>query len=142
MAQAMIRLDPSGNTFTDTHLLFLKLCLRTRAFEDARYILECDVHCFPLPDNLEGVPPCTPDISSDAYITVKSQLTAKITTDDVLEYHLLGAMILIGLQDWASASFYLDHVLQAPTHHVAHGLMLEAYKKWVLVQLLLHGKVS
>lgn len=50
-------------------------------------------------------------------------------------------MIYIALHEWERASFFLEYVLSTPTNNTANGMMLEAYKKWVLVGLLANGKV-
>jgi COP9 signalosome complex subunit 3 len=67
-------------------------------------------------------------------------LTLKLSSRDYLEYHLYGAMVYMGLKQWQNATSFLEIVLLAPTASVASVIMLEAYKKWVLVGLLLNGK--
>lgn len=73
---------------------------------------------------------------------MSSGLTGMYDATDILRYYLLGAMAYIGLRDWIRASFYLEFVLSMPTNNTATGIMLEAYKKWVLVGLLIDGKVG
>lgn len=142
MAQAMTRLDPSLGTFTSTHLLFARLCMRTRQPLDARQIIDHHFHSFPGSNTTDATVLCSPQRTSNAFITTRSQLSARVNLNDALEYHLLSALVYIGLQDWTQATFQLEHILSVPTNNVAHSFMLEAYKKWLLVGLLLRGYVS
>jgi COP9 signalosome complex subunit 3 len=104
------------------------------------------VHSFPASKatitTIDGLYPCSPHSDSSSYITEASRLTEKLTTADVHEYFLSGAMIYIGLQKWQEALQYLECVLLSPASGTASGLMLEAYQKWVLVGCLAAGRVS
>lgn len=60
---------------------------------------------------------------------------------DIQEYYVLGAMAYLGLGRFKKAQQFLEHVLVVPSANTANGLMLEAYKKWVLVSCLVQGKV-
>ena len=51
-------------------------------------------------------------------------------------------MLYMGLKNWARAYFFLEVVIIAPTGNTASMIQVEAYKKWVLVNLMLNGKVS
>ena len=57
-------------------------------------------------------------------------------------YFLYGGMIYLGLKDWTRALLFLEIVIIAPTSNAASMIQVEAYKKWVLVGLLLKGTVS
>ena len=57
-------------------------------------------------------------------------------------YFLYGGMIYLGLKDWQRALLFLEVVIVAPTGNAASMIQVEAYKKWVLVGLLLKGMVS
>ena len=61
---------------------------------------------------------------------------------DHLEYFLYGAMLYMGLKMWERALLFLEIVIMAPTNNIASMIMVEAYKKWVLVGLLCTGGVS
>jgi hypothetical protein len=50
-------------------------------------------------------------------------------------------MAYLGLRQFKKAQQLLEHVLIAPSSNVANGLMLEAYKKWVLVNCLVNPTV-
>lgn len=51
-------------------------------------------------------------------------------------------MIFMALKEWQSASRFLATVISMPTVVVVSKIMIEAYKKWILVGLLKTGKVS
>ena len=107
-------------------------------------ILSKDICSFPAKDftSLNDIPLCSNLQSSSEYITLDSGITDRISVTKVQQYHMYGAMVFISLQDWRQAKHFLDHVLLTPTQSVANGLILEAYKKWVLVHLLAKDKVG
>lgn len=143
----MIRLDPTTGTFTSTHLRFLQLCLDTRSYAAAEPILDNYIHTLPtkipnvVREGLEYSVPCADVASSGEYIHQSSGHSDKILLADVQEYYVLGAMAYLGLRQFKKAQQLLEHVLIVPSANVASGLMLEAYKKWVLVSCLVDGKV-
>lgn len=83
---------------------------------------------------------CSETDSSTIYLNPDFGLTQKLSSRDYLEYHLFGAMIYMGLKQWENAMSFLEIVLLAPTSTATSMIMVEAYKKWVLVGLLLNGK--
>lgn len=141
---AMLRLDPSAGTFTTTHLNFIRLCLDARTYRLALPIVNKTIHSFPTKNiaPVDRLPLCADHHLSSGYITHQSGFTNKITPADVQEYYLLGAIIYILLRIWDRAMLYLEHVLAAPTQNTTTALMVEAYRKWVLVATLVHGGVS
>ncbi|ORY13308.1 hypothetical protein BCR34DRAFT_481226 [Clohesyomyces aquaticus] len=144
---AMLRLDPTTGTFTLTHLHFIRLCMETRSYVAALPILDNYIYSLPsaIPkpvlEQLEYSVPSADHIHSGEYIHLKSGHTEKITVADVQEYYLLGATAYIGLRQFKKAMEFLEHVLIVPSHNLANGLMVEAYKKWVLVSCLATGSV-
>lgn len=85
--------------------------------------------------------PCEQDLPSTAYITAASGLTTKLKYQDVMEYFLYSAMVYIGLSDWDMAMEYLENAITYPgKDNGVSKIMVEAYKKWVLVGLLQHGR--
>ena len=78
--------------------------------------------------------------SSLIYLNPEYGLTQKLSSRDYLEYHLYGAMIYMSLKQWEKAMSLLEIVLLAPTTSSTSTIMVEAYKKWVLVGLLMDGK--
>lgn len=146
----MLRLDPTTGCFTTTHLNFIRLCLESRSYTVALPILNNYIHSFPsaIPNSIrEGTEYfvlCADPVTSGEFIHTRSGHTEKITLAEVHEYYLLGAMAYIGARQFKSAHQMLEHALVVPTAGVANGLMLEAYKKWVLVDCLVNntGSVS
>jgi COP9 signalosome complex subunit 3 len=51
-------------------------------------------------------------------------------------------MVYLALKKWSEASHFLELVMAIPTTGPVSMIMVEAYKKWVLVGLLETGKVS
>ena len=139
----MLRLDPTTGVFTSTHLLLVRLCHEARAYSEAIPILDNYIHAFPATPTLHVAPLiCSEQTPNSQYITEKSGLSEKIKAEHVHEYFLLGAMAYIGLRQWEQALLFLEYVLVSPTQGPANGLMLEAYRKYVLVGCLIEGKVS
>lgn len=147
MRSAMIRLDPSTGTFTSTHLNFIRLCMECRSYVAALPILDNYIHSLPssiqaqVREGLEYSVPCADTATSGEFIHAKSGHSDKISLSDVQEYYVLGAMAYMGVRQFKKAHQMLEHVLVVPAA-VANGLMLEAYKKWVLVGCLVDGSVS
>lgn len=50
-------------------------------------------------------------------------------------------MIYLAVRNLDRALYFFEVAITTPAHAVSH-IMLEAYKKYILVSLLLHGKVS
>ena len=84
---------------------------------------------------------CSVHEKSCNYIHSASGLTAKLEYQDHMRYYLYGAMCYMALKDWARALLFLEVVLMSPTTNIASVLQVHAYKKWILVSLLRHGKV-
>jgi COP9 signalosome complex subunit 3 len=145
LQNAILRLDPTSSTLTSTHHNFVRLCLYGKAFQAALPILEKTI--YHLPANVDKATAaraarylCSETESSTVYLNPDHGLTQKLTSRDYLEYHLYGAMIYMGLKQWEKAMSFLEIVLVAPTTASTSLIMVEAYKKWVLVGLLLNGK--
>jgi COP9 signalosome complex subunit 3 len=151
---AMHRLDPTTGTFTQLHLSFVRICMETRSYAAAVPILNNHIHSLPsiiprvVRESLEYSVPAADLPNSGEYIHAAtshssgSGHTEKITVTDLQEYYVLGAMAYIGLHQYKRAKQFLEHVLVVPSLNIANGLMLEAYKKWVLVSCLVDGSVG
>ncbi|KAF2640018.1 hypothetical protein P280DRAFT_490416 [Massarina eburnea CBS 473.64] len=145
---AMLRLDPTTGCFTSIHLRFVQLCLETRSYTAAVPILDNYIHSFPsvvpasIREGMEYSVPCADSSTSGEYIHTKSGHSDRITLADVQEYYLLGAMAYLGARQFKDAYQMLEQALVVPTASVANGLMLEAYRKWLLVGCLANNKSS
>lgn len=129
---------------TSTHLTFIRVCMSCRAYNEAVPILDNIIHSFPTkkPADIDAPYPCSNHATSIGFITKDSGFTELLEVSHVLEYFLLGGMTYIALQKWPEAQLMLEHVLVAPSHGTASGMMLEAYQKWVMVSCLALGHVG
>ncbi|CAG8929817.1 unnamed protein product [Penicillium salamii] len=140
----MLRLDPSAAVLTSTHLLLVKLCLQAKAYSYALPILNKHICHFPdLPERSSSEPSasCVGPGSSLSFITGVSGFSAKLTYQDYLRYFVYGGMIYMTLKEWQSALHFLGVAISMPTANSVSAIMVEAYKKWVLVGLLEKGKL-
>jgi len=146
---ALFRLDPTTGTFTSIHMRFVELCLEARAYALAVPILDNYIHSLPVrpPKNfqtktLEYSVPAAELSNSAEYITSNSGHSEQLDLATLQRYYVLGAMAYIGVRDFKSARDFLEHVLVTPCDgNVASGLMVEAYKKWTVLNCLVDGKV-
>lgn len=107
-------------------------------------ILDKDIYSLPT-DPQRGVDdrlPCATHELSATFITKSSNISSPLTVSDVHEYYLLGAHVYIGLRRYTRARLFLELVLASPTQNVATPLMVEAYKKSILVNLLSTGSTT
>ncbi|KAK2738735.1 hypothetical protein FQN55_000452 [Onygenales sp. PD_40] len=145
LKQAILRLDLSCSTFTSLHTTFVRLCLRSRSYLCALEILNKDICHFPTSADKQFLKrsqtlPCQRHDSSISFITTSSGLPGKINYRSYLEYFLYGAMIYMGLKKWENAIHFLEVVISAPTAATSVSMiMVEAYKKWILLSLLENG---
>ncbi|KAI5285423.1 hypothetical protein KEM54_000589 [Ascosphaera aggregata] len=144
--EAILRLDQTGSLLTSSHLHFLKHCLDRKAFSFAIPLLDKDIYHIPCSADeklakLNGTIPCNPTEPVNSYITRRSGLTDKLATRQVLEYFLYGAMIYMGVGNWKRAIHFLNIVLRAPTRRCVSKVQVEAYKKWILANLIEHATV-
>lgn len=145
LSTAMLRLDPTAGTFTSSHYRFVRLCIECGVPSQALRILDQDIYAYPysLPTTVPQELPCEvrPDELSNAYITPMSGLTLYVKADVILEYHLLGAHVYLGLQSFSRARLFLEYVLLYPSSsNTPSALQVEAYKKYLLLGLLTQGK--
>lgn len=143
---AILRLDPMSSTLTAAHTTFLRLCLKAKAGRVALPILEKDVCHIPTAADKSYLKRSQfrlsdSDQHSTSYITESSGLPGKINHRTHLEYFLYGAMIYISLNKWERALRFLHIVITAPASHFVSKIMVEAYKKWIIVGLLAKGTV-
>ncbi|EGE08867.1 COP9 subunit 3 [Trichophyton equinum CBS 127.97] len=145
LKNALLRLDPSGSTLTATHTLFVRTCLKANACRAALPVLERPI--FHIPTSVDRtyhkraqILPCVKDQSSSTFITDSSGLAGNITHQTYLEYYLYGAMIYMIRKEWDDALRFLHIVIAARVTNAVSKIMVEAYKKWVLVRLLAKGQ--
>ncbi len=140
---AILRLDETSSTLTSNHTLFAELCVLAGAFEAALPILDRDITSFPQQIQPKGPLADLQKLTTGpAHITVQSGLSAKLTADHHLKYHLLGGIIYTELRHAERAMLFLEIVISAPITTVPSKTMVEGYKKWIILNLLEDGSVS
>lgn len=145
LRNAMLRLDPSCSVFTSIHLLLIRLCLQAKAYSHALPVLNKQICHFPsLPERSSSIPSvlCADHGSSVSFMTETSGFSSMLSYRDYLQYFLYGGMVYMALKEWCSALHFLGIVISTPSVSSVSLIMVEAYKKWVLVSLLEKGKVS
>lgn len=143
---AILRLDPSSSCFTSNHLLFAHLCLECREYSAALSVLDKDIFHLPSSPDTESLQvntpfPCSSHEFSSSFITSTSHLSERLNHTHHLRYFLFGAMIYTKLRNWTRALHFLEVVITCPTANAASMIQVEAYKKWILVNLLANGQV-
>ena len=137
-------MDPTGSMLTTKHSILVELALATRVLEPALPVLDKFILYFPGATN---VPKpnylCQADLPPTAFITAGNEYTEKFKYQTVLEYFLYSGMVYIALGRWESALESLESAITYPVKESSVSkIMVEAYKKWILVGLLLEGQSS
>lgn len=141
---ALLRIDPTGAVFTSKHLLLVKLALESQNYDDVIPVLEKPILYIPGSRNQPKAKHiCDPTLPPQAYITPANGFPGKgIRARDVLEYFLYSGMVYIASRNWKRALQCLEDAVTYPAKdNSISKIMVEAYKKWVLVNLLVEGKL-
>lgn len=144
---AILRLDPTSSTFTSTHHLYVRLCLQAGAFADSMSIVERPIYHIPGGMDKQAEARsykyrCSVQEASASWLTPSSGLTQKITSRMFLDYNFMCALCYMALGQYSRAIPLLEVILIAPTANaVTSFIAVEAYKKWVLLSLLVLGFV-
>ncbi|XP_065826764.1 COP9 signalosome complex subunit 3-like [Oscarella lobularis] len=112
---AVEKLRPTPNHLTSIHADLAQVCLLSKCFKPVLPFLECDIGDF---------------VQEGNGFDVKM----------LLLYYYYGGMIYTGIKQFDKALFFFEAAVTTPAQAVS-AIMLEAYKKYILVSLLLHGKV-
>ncbi|TVY83781.1 COP9 signalosome complex subunit [Lachnellula suecica] len=141
VTNSLLNYDPTGGMLTSRHLLLVKLSLNSRQFFDAVPVLDKPILYFPTQKTPKSKLLCNMSSSPSTYITTDNGFTKKLKYQEVLEYFLCRGMIYAGLRDWKKAFQSLEDAVSFPTKEGAVSkMMIDAYKKWILVGLLRDGK--
>jgi COP9 signalosome complex subunit 3 len=128
---------------TTHHVALASLAFTTDNVEAALPLLEKNIVFYPGTKGLQETRPVgSLDVSPASYITVDSGLTARLTSNDVLQYDVLRGLCFIQRRSWSQAFDALERVVTYPARdsHSCSKIMVEAHNKWILVGLLLNGK--
>uniref|UniRef100_A0A1B6L0M0 COP9 signalosome complex subunit 3 n=1 Tax=Graphocephala atropunctata TaxID=36148 RepID=A0A1B6L0M0_9HEMI len=116
LKQAIRKIQVSEGQLTSIHADLCQLCLSAKCFKPALEFLDTDI---------------------TTIIEEGSQFNSK----HFLLYYYYGGMIYTALKRYEHALYCLEVVITTPAYAVSH-VMLEAYKKYILVSLILYGKIQ
>jgi len=114
LRSALRKLRPNSETLTSVHVDLVQVCILAKCYHIALPILEEEI--FDVPDG-KGVYP-----------------------KDVLLYYYYGGLVYTGLKKYKKALDFFKVVISTPAI-ILSMIMVEAYKKYILISLLVHGKV-
>lgn len=125
---------------TSTHLNLVRLALEAHEYESVLPVLDKCIFYFPgVKDYPKPKYVCDLNLTSTAYITPESKLTQKLKYQELLEYFLYSGMVYMALGRWERALECFENAVTYPSREVSK-IMIEAYKKWLLVGIILEGK--
>lgn len=113
---AIAKLKPSPDSLTSVHADLVQVCLLSKCYNAALPILE------------EEILDVNPDVTA-------------VTARDFLLYFYYGGMIYTGLKQLGKALIFYRNAITAPAVAMS-SIMVEAYKKYILLSLLVNGKMS
>ena len=112
---ALVKLRPSVNHLTPVHGEFVKLCVAAHAHHRALPIIADSLF------NVDG--------------------DADVSIEDVLTYAYYAGLAYTGARRFVDARLMFHRCMQTPATAVS-AIAVEAYKKYVLVSLIIDGKVA
>jgi COP9 signalosome complex subunit 3 len=115
LKMAIHRYAKSLSHLTSIHYIFVKQCLLAKCFDEALGILDIPI------DDLD--------------------LGTHLIYQHYLQYYYYGCMIYISLKNFQSAYDFAKIAITAPGS-ACSAIQLESYKKYILLSLILHGKVG
>jgi COP9 signalosome complex subunit 3 len=115
LCQAINKIQLMPSQLTSIHADLCQLCLLSKCMKPALQYLDID----------------TTEISKEG-----GQYDAK----HFLLYYYYGGMIYTALKDYNRALYFFEVAITTPSMAVSH-IMLESYKKYILVALILQGKI-
>ncbi|BFZ17392.1 hypothetical protein BsWGS_20431 [Bradybaena similaris] len=115
LVQAILKIQIHPAQLTSIHANLCQLCLLSKNLKPALRFLDIDV-------------------------TEISREGVRFDAKDFLLYYYYGGMIYTALKNYEKALYCFEIAVTTPSVAVSH-IMLEAYKKFILVSLILHGKI-
>ncbi|XP_056671618.1 uncharacterized protein C1orf21 homolog isoform X1 [Monodelphis domestica] len=116
LRRAIDKMQRNTNQLTSVHADLCQLCLLAKCFKPALLYLDVDMTDM-----------CKENGASDA--------------KHFLCYYYYGGMIYTGLKNFERALYFYEQALTTPAMALSH-IMLESYKKYILVSLILLGRVQ
>lgn len=138
----ILRIDPASSKLTVAHVYLTRVCLLARAYKLALPVIDQTIFAIPsAADNLYPQRTQYEPENGAATRIYSFEPPAKLTCTDHLRYFLYGGMIYMALKEWGKARHFLSIVISSPAANAISLIMVEAYKKWILVNLLENGTV-
>ncbi|TAQ90685.1 hypothetical protein B7494_g1014 [Chlorociboria aeruginascens] len=140
---AFFLLDPSGTMLTSTRSTLVRLALDLEQYDLVSEITKKPILYFPGSYN-QPKPKYICDLSlpPHAYLTTNSGFTSKLKYQEILEYFYICGLVNIGARDWEAALECLENAVAFPTKDSnLSRIMVEAYKKWILLSIITTGKL-
>jgi len=116
LREAIRRFRPSKEHLTPLHADLMQVALLAKNYSAALPILEEPIY-------------------------VVDPETTCVTPRDLLRYFYYGGMVYVGLKQFSKALEFFQQAFAAPAHALS-AIMVEGYKKYILVSLLVHGQVN
>jgi len=116
IAKAIERLQTSPGQLTLAHADLCMLCLKAKNFKPALRFLDVDI------------------------VDIAKEHCPVFESKQFLCYYYYGGMIYAALKKFDRALQFFEVAVTTPAQAVSH-IVIEAYKKHILVSLILHGKV-
>jgi len=116
---AVEKLRPNPETLTPVHAEFLRVCLKAKAYHLAAPVIDQPIFDISLSNNN-----CT-----------------QMTPASFLTYFYYGALVRIGMKEFAAAMQLLLVVLTCPASCLS-AIQADAYKKFALLSLRVHGELQ
>lgn len=138
LQKAISKLRLFDSQLTSIHADLCHLCLLAKCFKPAVHLLDVDI---------TGI---YQEVCRNLGINYFSLILLQISSTTngphfdakyFLLYYYYGGMIYLAVRNLDRALYFFEVAITTPSHAVSH-IMLESYKKYMLVSLLLHGKVS
>ncbi|KAI1363850.1 cop9 subunit, partial [Xylaria arbuscula] len=143
LAAAILKLDPSGTMLTSSHILLARLAYDTDNIQPALPVINRPIVYYPgMANNTNNSQYlCDPKLPPFSYISKATGLTLQLKTAMVLEYDLTCGMMYCARREWQKARDAFERDVTFPTKDGGCSkIMVDAYKKWILVSLLADGK--
>jgi len=112
---AVTKLRTGSDSLTPVHADLMQVCLLAKNYSAALPILDTEIY----------------DVNQE---------TSSVTPKDMLLYYYYGGLLYTGMKEYKKAFSFFRMVVTAPAV-VLSAVMVEAYKKYILLSLLVYGKV-
>ncbi|KAH8840702.1 hypothetical protein MCOR27_005426 [Pyricularia oryzae] len=146
LADALLRLDPSGSVLTSNHIFLMKLAYNSNVIGPALRVAAKRIVHYPgmiNPPDPKSLILCDLRLPPSSYISQDTGFTTRLTALQVLEYDWLVGLLYCAARDWPAAQAAFARTASHPSRDLGVSkVMLEAFKKWVLVSLLAEGRIT